>query len=277
MDAAKSNILARCCDIAIGLLLISAAILKAANPQQTLSLIDYSSTSIRFIAIQTEIIVGSWLILGMARRTAWTMAMILFVVMAMASLWLGLQGQSDCGCFGSVQASPWLTFALDITCIGLLIFTRPETFHWRGMILPVGCLGVLAMAGIGLSAWVESLNGRRTLARLQGHDVLLDTKQIDIGAGQPDEIKTIEIKLYNLSNREIKIVSGKASCSCVVTEGLPMVVAAHGEAIIPMKVTYLTDPGLFKREYTLFLDQANRSQVHGELIGVIVPRSANGP
>ena len=271
MDVSKSNFPARCVDVAIGILLIATALLKAANPDQTLSFLDYSSSSIRFIAIQTEIVLGTWLILGMARRTAWTMALILFAIMAVASLWLAIQGQSDCGCFGSIHVSPWLTFAIDMVSIALLILTRPKRLHWQNALLPISLCAILILSGVGLSTWTDSSAGRRTIAKFQGHDILLEASQIDIGSGRPDETKTVEITLHNLANHDIKIVGGKASCSCVATKGLPMTVKANGTAHIPIEVTYLSDPGLFKREFTLLIDRATTSQLHGELIGVVAP------
>ena len=199
------------------------------------------------------------------------MALILFAIMAVASLWLAIQGQSDCGCFGSIHVSPWLTFAIDLLSITLLILTRPERLRWQHGLLPVSLFAILILSGVGISTWIDSSAGRRTIAKFQGRDILLESTQIDIGSGVPDEVKTVNITLHNLADHDIKIIGGKAACSCVATKGLPMVVQANGTAHIPIEVTYLSDPGLFKREFTLLISRAMTSQVHGELIGVVAP------
>jgi hypothetical protein len=106
--------------VGLGLLLLLTALLKAqgsdegALGQNTILF----SPRLRFAVMEAEALLGLWLLSGWAKRAAWFFAVAFFLVVAGFSLYLGLMGQSSCGCFGRIHVSPWNAFALDVACLG---------------------------------------------------------------------------------------------------------------------------------------------------------------
>lgn len=74
--------------------------------------------------IELELIFGVWFLSGLCLRFARIAAVVLYVLFALISLYKGLDGQTNCGCFGPVSVSPWYTLILDGTMAGLLLLTR---------------------------------------------------------------------------------------------------------------------------------------------------------
>ena len=52
-------------------------------------------------------------------------AVITFTAFAAVSFYLGIIGQASCGCFGTIQASPWTAFGVDVGALVLLMLVRP--------------------------------------------------------------------------------------------------------------------------------------------------------
>jgi len=71
-----------------------------------------------------EWLMGLWLLSGFQRRAAWLAAVILFAAFAMYNCFQALGGAQDCGCFGRVEVSPWVTFIFDLA-VTLLLLTYP--------------------------------------------------------------------------------------------------------------------------------------------------------
>jgi hypothetical protein len=178
----------------LGLFLVVTALLKAQGPadgaleQNTILL----SPRLRFVVMEAEALLGLWLLSGWAKRAAWFFAVAFFLVVAGISLYLGVMGQSSCGCFGRIQVSPWSAFVLDVACLALLGLCQP-TFRqgerdaaasrWlcegltiagsAGMVLAI-CLG-----GVLLAA---SSRPGDFLARVRGEDVSVEPPVTNMGA-----------------------------------------------------------------------------------------------
>lgn len=108
----------------LGLLLLTAAGLKAYDPLAQDSFLG--SPRLHIAAIETETLLGLWLLSGWSVRASWVSALGLFSLLAGVSLWLALEGQSSCGCLGRVQVSPWAMFALDLAALMALAIWRPS-------------------------------------------------------------------------------------------------------------------------------------------------------
>ena len=84
------------------------------------------NTSVQFAAVKWEIVLGVWLLSGRRPLGAWLAAVLTFAAFAVVSGYLGLIGQASCGCFGAIQASPWVAFAFDVVALILLGIARPD-------------------------------------------------------------------------------------------------------------------------------------------------------
>jgi hypothetical protein len=106
----------------VGLLLVSAAILKAAQ------FITEPTTALVYGRLLPSLQVGVELGVGLValngfywRRLRW-FALLLFVGFAGYSLLLATNGVTSCACFGAVRVHPWWTFGLDLAVVfGLLL------------------------------------------------------------------------------------------------------------------------------------------------------------
>ena len=60
------------------------------------------------VVVVFEWLLGVWLLADLYPRAAWAAAAGAFSCFAVASAWMGVRGESSCGCFGQVNISPWL-------------------------------------------------------------------------------------------------------------------------------------------------------------------------
>ena len=84
------------------------------------------SPTVQFAAVEWEIILGVWLLSGHNPVGAWFAALFTFLTFAGVSLHLGMIGQASCGCFGTLKASPWHAFTVDVMALVLLGIVRPD-------------------------------------------------------------------------------------------------------------------------------------------------------
>ena len=94
--------------VALGLFLLVVAYQKAhglvGDPFATDSFL--SSPRLLVATIELEIVLGLWLLSGWLPRAVWMTTLAFFGILAAVSLYLALEGQQSCGCFGRVTVSP---------------------------------------------------------------------------------------------------------------------------------------------------------------------------
>ena len=77
------------------------------------------------VETEAEILLGLWLLSGLAADYSRAMATIAFGAFAVITCYKGIKGDASCGCFGKMEIRPWYTMALDLVVVaGLLVF-RP--------------------------------------------------------------------------------------------------------------------------------------------------------
>jgi hypothetical protein len=123
----------------------------------------FASPGWRLVLIETESFLGTWLLLGWASGVLWFVALLFFAGLAGASLFLGVDGQESCRCFGTrLLVPPWYTAAGDALAIAALLLWRPlwtsESRGCRGSrwlrrvgvllaCVPGAVIGLLALTG----------------------------------------------------------------------------------------------------------------------------------
>ena len=126
-DSALNNRIAKKAPYTVAALLLAASGLKTVqlflSPADDALLGD--SRILTVLVIEFEILLTGWLISGIAQRPARAFAIITFVVFAVASLKMALEGQSSCGCFGLLKVNPWITLLIDLATITLLMKWQP--------------------------------------------------------------------------------------------------------------------------------------------------------
>ena len=238
------------------------------------------NTSVQFAAVEWEIILGVWLLSGRRPIGAWLAAVLTFTTFAVVSGYLGLIGQASCGCFGAIQASPWVAFGVDIVALGLLAITRPdfrmllETGAWRRTILADVGLVALALAFCaGLIGLVSATFGspEAALAYVRGESLSIRPNIAHVGSGEPGQTVQTSVEIVNRTNRPMRIFGGTSDCSCVATTDLPITLAPGESRQVVVKVRLPDSPGFFNRKAWFWTDCDDARTVLFGLSGKIDP------
>lgn len=224
----------------VGLFLIVVASLKlyglsvSAMPQSGF----FASPSARTAIIGWELLLGFWLTTGVVKAISWLAALGTFFAFTVVSGYFGLIGQMTCGCFGTIQASPWAAFVIDIAAIVALLIFRPvwTTTDVKPFAIRVatvgtasfGLIGILAVIGILIFGSLDA-----ALANLRG-EWLGATEYVDFGTILPGEIVERRVKITNYSARPIRLIGGTSDCSCVTTNDLPVTIPANNSTIVTL-------------------------------------------
>ncbi len=114
--------------IVLGLFLLTAAALKghqlATEPVAETSLL--TSRWFLIVVVEFELFFGLWLMAGLYPKRTWYAALLCFGGFSCISLYKALSGEATCGCFGTVEMSPWYTFGLDTAAVIALSWCRPQ-------------------------------------------------------------------------------------------------------------------------------------------------------
>jgi hypothetical protein len=147
----------------LGISLLAAAGLKVADDgaETAYGFGPFASGHGRLAQVEVEAFLGSWLLVGLAADVLRVVAMLFFAGLTAASLFLVMDGQESCGCFGArLSVPPWYTAAGDALAVAALLFWRPgdngaaRRAHWllrRSWSLPALVPGA-AIGGMVLTA-----------------------------------------------------------------------------------------------------------------------------
>ncbi len=120
--------------LALGVLLLTTAGLKgyqlASEPVLGSGLLE--SRWFLIFVVEFELFFGLWLLSGLLPKVTWAAALACFCMFTCISIYKAVSGHATCGCFGKVEVNPWLTAALDLFIILVLLYFRPTGhFHFR--------------------------------------------------------------------------------------------------------------------------------------------------
>ena len=272
--------------VGLGALLLATALLKAQGPSEgTLgqNLILFSPR-VRFAVMEVEALLGLWFLSGWAKRAAWIVAVAFFLILAGTSLYLGLIGQSSCGCFGRITVSPWGAFGVDVVCLMSLAWCRPvflggETVYgmrWRrdAITITAGvsailfvCLGGILLAGVRPGDF---------LARVRGESISVDPPVTDMGAETAGQVRRFTVSLRNHTDHTVKVVGGTANCSCMATGDLPVEIPPGDSAPITVSASFKGTSGMFQNEFYLYTDDERQNRVPARFKGRIIESVQSG-
>ncbi len=184
--------------------------------------------------------------------------------------YLGWIGQATCGCFGTIQASPWHAFAMDGTALAFLAIGFPKQVSSKtpqegGLLRVVSSaayfvLGVVAIVAClaGMGTWSYG-SPAAALAHLRGEALAVKPEFVDCGTGKSGEILEAVVEVHNWSDRSVRVYGGTSDCSCIATKGLPVAIPPGESRLIPVILKVPTSaPGAFTRSAELFTDSDNQ-------------------
>ncbi len=276
-----------------GLLLIAAVLKTHGLVVDPLSQDSFLLTPWMQIAIiEVEVLLGLWLVSGLANRASSLCALVFFVGMSCISLYLALEGQASCGCFGQLKVNPWIMVVVDLAAVvalGISLVRVPlaacPPVHWVPLLggTPPSNADITVCNQI-TSPWLKSIcqvvamtailfgliaggfflftdNPWYALARLRGETLSVEPTIKDLGLGNVGETRTFEVTLRNYSNQPIRVVGGTTSCACVATNDLPVTIPAGSALPITVTIRFTGSPGRFAHRYVLYNDSEERLTV----------------
>lgn len=254
--------------VLFGLLLLVAAVLKLTG-DSTASLgqnVALFTPRLRLLTVETELLLGLWLLSGWRAELARWTALVFFGLLAGVSLWLALEGQSSCGCLGRIVVHPWVTFSLDLVAVSAFTVFRPRTLR-SGPIRAglAGLVNLAAGAAVLLGTMTAGLMGLwhadfdTVVARLKGEPLAIEPAVYDMGAGVRGEVRAFEIRVANRSERLNRIVGGTSVCPCAIADELPVTVPAGGTVTLRMRAKFAGTAGAFQNEFVLYADDGGET------------------
>ncbi|MBI2805142.1 MAG: hypothetical protein HYX68_09195, partial [Planctomycetes bacterium] len=168
----------------------------------------FSSAEGQLAIVEFEIFLGIWLLTGRAAVGAWLTALATFTIFAGISFYLGVIGQTSCGCFGRFSPNPWWAFALNAVVIALLLLGRPDFTalrderggHLGRESLPIlsGLGGLVAIFAI-LVGLAHSAFGSlpAAIAHFRGERVSVYPGLAQVETGAEGEGRSVEVQVAN--------------------------------------------------------------------------------
>jgi hypothetical protein len=223
--------------------------------------------------IEIEILIGLSLLTALYPRFARLVAIGFFAAAAAASFYLGVIGESSCGCAGRVSLNPWLASGVDLAAIVALAFIpvgeSKHPSHKLAFALHTVVYSfviVLAVSGIFFlivdDPWAE-------IGRLRGELITVNPPITDLGPGAFGDKRTFTVRLVNRADHTVKFYGATASCDCVATDDLPTTLSPGESRPIAVRMVYNGGKGLFHHRYILFTDEESQRYVRGYFVGKV--------
>jgi hypothetical protein len=226
--------------------------------------------------IAIEFILGLWMLSGWAAWLSTRVATGLLVLLAGVSSYQLYQGQSTCGCFGSLELNPGLVLTTDLALLASLYFFRipapsqdkyRSDFRWAACL----CVGVVFLGAFVLVSIRFFFGDVRTLtARLRGEALFIGADVLDTGTQLRGDEKLFPIIIHNVTYEPIRIIGGSADCACVSTDDMPVTVQPGQSKAIRLRIKFRGPPGLFRQQFTILSDFNGLSSTRGGIVGRIV-------
>ena len=256
-----------------GSVLMVAALLKLAGTNVS-AFAQYGwflSSNVQIAAVGWELLLGAALIFGLHRPVTWSLAILTFTVFAGVSSYLGIIGQASCGCFGTIEASPWAAFGVDVAMLILLAIFRPRfsTAELRSASRESGkwAFSLAAVLAVTLGAGVILYGSpAAALAKLRGDTVSVSSEYLDFGSGSPGETLNSVIRVHNWTDQPVKIIGGSSDCSCATTLDLPVIIPPGKSVELTIQLILpQSHSGVFTRHAVLWIDNDTRRMIHLQL------------
>jgi hypothetical protein len=255
----------------VGVVLLGAAGLKLFG--QRISALPSTSwtadPSVQSFAIVVELWLGCWLLAGIARPYAWLAAVGTFSSFTAISATLGLQGVADCGCFGTIKASPWHAVAADVVALLILAIGMPRIREFVDATARKELFRIVALAGgtalllgsVAVFGVVRNGSLSEFHAVLRG-EAITAPGLIDFGPTVAGDVVRRDLKVTNHTREPIRLIGGTSDCSCVTTSSLPTTIGPSESLTIPimLKIPGGTS-GTFTRIAELWTDCDRRRKI----------------
>ena len=221
---------------------------------------------VQLLAAEWELVLGAWLLSGLAPRTSWLAALVTFAAFAGVSGYLGSVGVASCGCLGAIKANPWWAFSADVVAVGLLAVSRPaasagaEPQFLRTAGVWAGSVALVCAVLVGVSGLVFG-SVEVAFAKLRGETVAV-TPYVDFGIGKPGETLEATATVTNYTNEPVRLIGGTTDCSCATIDDFPLTIPPGGKAEFRVRLKVVADKsGQLTRKATVRTDYPSRPMI----------------
>lgn len=272
--------ISRLLSIAVGLLLVVSAILKLHSflfsPFEPHLLLPYRWQHLSLIVFES--LLATWLLCGQGLATARLFGLMYFSLAALASLYMGWIGQTSCGCFGKVSTNPWIAMVIDLTALTALLLirthrTEPTRTILRSTVFQVA-IGTVVTLGLAIELFFLTVqHPDQLLAQWRGDIIAIEPAVLAAGSAIIGEKRPVTVRIHNYSDRNVEIVGGTASCSCLAIESLPVRIGTGGFKDIQVIISFKGSPGRFIRQFVLYTDHPSARVVYISFRGEVLASS----
>jgi hypothetical protein len=257
----------------ISVLLLTAAALKAYAFGKGHSLPILSSPRWQMGLMEIEILLGLWLFAGVFMRIVCIAGTVFFASSAAVSLYLVAVGQPSCGCFGLVQVSPWLAFAIDVSATVALLLIRPGPGAMTVSAnspqkLLKACMWTAFFVVLGPATFFLVVEDPvEAFFRLRGESITVYPSITDVGDGPVGTQREFAIALKNHTKRPIRVLGGTTNSLCIATADLPITLTPEERRAIRVQMTFQGSPGRFEIEFVLYTDDEQQPVLPARFAG----------
>jgi hypothetical protein len=207
------------------------------------------------VAAILELFLAIWLIIFMYPRICLVCIALFFCLGIIHNLYLVIQGETSCGCFGAVQVPPIVSIGIDVICIALCIaalsYSPINNLRFNDPLFNPFTIGIASLICLSFIYTNSHFNIMNMLSN--NGDVFIDKSIINIGDGILDDKKEVAINVTNGTNMPIRIVGFKSTCDCIVVSNLPVVLPAHSDTSIMLQYKYVGN-GSFNKLVRLYVE-----------------------
>jgi hypothetical protein len=219
--------------------------------------------------------VGLWFLIRGNLASKWVAAFCLFSIFASINLIQAWEGATECGCLGTVKASPWFMFGVDLASLTILTYSRPslDSIALKNELRDV-VKHLMAPAIAGLVAglfWLRYGSVDKAIAAIRGQSYSVEPELLDFGKAKASELRVVTVTVSNMSGEPLRIVGGQTDCSFVSIQDLPISVKAHDSSAIPVAIRFPIPAGRFTQRGKLFLGGRDLAAVHFQITGWTSP------
>jgi hypothetical protein len=201
-----------------------------------------------------------------------------FLVLGAVALLQGLGGSSSCNCLGPIPVTPWQAVTFDCAAVLALLIFRPcsgcSSASWGLSVFAphiAGALSILLVVAGVASYRFGSVTA--ALARLRGDAVVVVPTSLDAGEGALGEVRTVLVRLVNLTDHPIPITGSWPSCGCILLDEPPFTLPA-GESrklrVMVLFSPFRSERDSFARRVALYTNQSKQVTVNFWLTGRIL-------
>lgn len=247
----------------------------------------FAAAWVQATLIWLELLLGLWLLFGVAVAWAWLTAVATFLCFGAISLYQTWIGQASCGCFGKLSVNPWYTLGLDVVALlGLALCRPPISSSMSGVraVLAARMAGVVATCGailallvilLGLGSWWFG-SPQAALAHLRGEHVSVTPGLVNVGQGSPGEVCRATVEVSNWTDAPVRLIGGISDCSCVLTDDLPLTIPPGEVRSVTVQVKLPASTGAFSKTAAFLVGDQQLGVVPFRVTGRIL-RVSEGP